>query len=566
MTSRPGSAGPADAELVSRVLAADREAFALVYDRYGPRLYDFAYSMLRHREDAADAVADSFVLFAERLTQLRDPDRLRPWLYAIVRSECLRRLKARKRIAYGDEEQLIEMADDAITPEQAAERAALQKLVWDAAAGLADRDRALLDLHLRQGLEGAELGEAMGVSAANAYVMLNRLRSQVDRSLGALLIARLGRDDCAELDDLLADWDGTFSPLIRKRVARHVEKCEICGERRRRILSPWMLLAGVPMFAAPLGLRDRVLNDTQLVAAHTVPGGPAAPTTVGGQRWSTSRALVATVAVALLAIVAVVLLWPGADGDPAPLQATPTPSATLPTEPASPTPTTDPTTPAPEPSDPSTPTPTPTASTTPSPTLAAPAALTLSTRSIELGASGSRGTVKLGNSGDLALDYRVASRASWLTVSPSQGTLAGGDTGTVVVRAQRAEVPEGRATGSVVVTWAGGTETVRVSLTQERAPVVGTPVARSAPSCTNQTVTVTAPVSDESRIVSVTLSWSGPHGSGSAQMTSSGSSWSTRMGPFTLGGDITMRVTATDARGNTATGPVGTTSATPCPQ
>lgn len=562
MTSRPGSTGPADAELVARVLAADREAFAVVYDRYGPRLYDFAYSMLRHREDAADAVADSFVLFAERLSQLRDPDRLRPWLYAIVRSECLHRLKARKRIAYGDDEQLIEMADDAITPEQAAERAALQKLVWDAAAGLADRDRALLDLHLRQGLEGAELGEAMGVSAANAYVMLNRLRTQVDRSLGALLIARLGRDDCDELDELLADWDGSFSPLIRKRVARHVERCEVCGERRKKIVSPWMLLAGVPMFAAPLGLRDRVLNDTQLVA-HTVPGGSAAPTTVGGQRWSTSRALIATVAVALLAIVAVSLLWPGADGDPAPLQATPTPSATEST--ATPSPTEAPTTESPEPSvSPSTPA--PTESATPSPTLVAPAALTLSTRAISLGTAGSRGTVRLGNSGDLSLDYRVASRSSWLTVSPSGGTLAGGDAATVVVRAQRAEVPEGRSTGSIVVTWAGGSETVEVSLTQERDPVVGVPVARPAPSCTSPTVTVTAPVTDESRLVSVILTWSGPHGPGSARMTSSGSTWSAQMGPFRLGGDITMRVTATDARGNTATGPVGTTSATPCPQ
>src|SRR5689334_18523136 len=108
--------------------------------------------MLRHREDAADAVADSFILFAERLGQLREPDRLRPWLYAIVRSECLRKLKARKRVSYGDDEQLIQMADDGATPEQSAETAALQQLVWDAAAGLADRDRALLDLHLRQGL------------------------------------------------------------------------------------------------------------------------------------------------------------------------------------------------------------------------------------------------------------------------------------------------------------------------------------------------------------------------------------------------------------------------------
>ena len=93
-------------------------------------------------------------------------------MYAIVRSECLRKLRARKRVAYGGEEQLVQMADDALTPDQEAERAAMQKIVWDASAGLADRDRALLDLHLRQGLEGAELGEAMGVSASNAYVML----------------------------------------------------------------------------------------------------------------------------------------------------------------------------------------------------------------------------------------------------------------------------------------------------------------------------------------------------------------------------------------------------------
>ncbi len=274
--------GRTDAELVAGVLAADRDAFAAVYDRYGTKLYDFAYSMLRHREDAADAVADSFVLVAERLSQLRDPERLRPWLYAIVRSECLRKLRARKRVAFGGEEQLVQMADDALTPDQEAERAAMQKIVWDASAGLADRDRALLDLHLRQGLEGAELGEAMGVSASNAYVMLNRLRAQVDRSLGALLIARLGRDDCDDLDVLLADWDGTFSPLVRKRVSRHVDDCDVCSKRRKKILSPWMLLAAVPMFAAPLTLRDRVVARHPARGVHDTHWRAADP---GRRRW-----------------------------------------------------------------------------------------------------------------------------------------------------------------------------------------------------------------------------------------------------------------------------------------
>jgi len=35
VTAPPGSAQPSDAELVARVLAADRVAFAIVYDRYG---------------------------------------------------------------------------------------------------------------------------------------------------------------------------------------------------------------------------------------------------------------------------------------------------------------------------------------------------------------------------------------------------------------------------------------------------------------------------------------------------------------------------------------------------
>jgi RNA polymerase sigma factor (sigma-70 family) len=538
------------------VLAADREAFATVYDRYGPRLYDFAYSMLRHREDAADAVADSFVILAERLGQLRDPERLRPWLYAVVRSECLRRLKARKRVAYGDDEQLVEMADDAMTPEESAQRAALQQLVWDASAGLADRDRAILDLHLRQGLEGAELGEAMGVSASNAYVMLNRLRAQVDRSLGALLIARLGRDDCEDLADLLADWDGGFSPLVRKRVARHVDGCDICSERRRKMVSPWMLLAGVPMFAAPLGLRDRVLGDTQLVA-YSGPGGQGGgPTgTVGGHRWGAGRIGLGAAALLALVILGTVLFWPEPDEAAAPIQATPsTQLTTAPTAPLSPAPTTSSTTSAVEPSP----------STSPS---ALPGSLTVSTRTVDLGRKASRAGIVLGNSGDLPVSYDVATRADWLAVSPADGLLDGGATARLTIRADRSGLAEGRSTGSLVITWDGGSVTVKVSVVEERGPVVGSPrVLRSTCTSTGRMVVVTASVSDESTLSSVRLSWTGPSGAGSATMRLGGSGWTAQMGPFPVGGSVTMHVTATDARGNTTRGPSSTVNVDPCPQ
>src|SRR5690349_20637058 len=213
---RAADEGQPDAVLVAQVLDGDRDAFAAVYDRYADRLYDFAHSMLRNREDASDAVADAFVTFAEKLPQLREADRLRPWLYAIVRSECLRRIKSRGRFAFDGDERMSEMADSALAPDDAVAVSALQQLVWDAAAGLAERDRALLDLHLRQGLDGADLGEAMGVSASNAYVMMNRLRGQMERSLGALLVAKTGRENCGELDGTPGDWHGEVSPAVRQ--------------------------------------------------------------------------------------------------------------------------------------------------------------------------------------------------------------------------------------------------------------------------------------------------------------------------------------------------------------
>ena len=270
MDTRPRPDARDDAELVRAATAGDRGAFAAIYDRYADRLHDFCWSVLRDRDEAADATQDAFLVAAERLGQLRDPERLRPWLYAVARSQAFRRVRARSRVA--PEEEMTELPDPASGPEQAAERSDLRELVWNAAAGLSERDRALLDLHLRHGLEGAELGEAMGVEPGHAYVLLSRLRDQVERSLGALLVARLGRDDCPDLAAILAGWDGRFTPLIRKRVARHVDACEVCGERRRTAASPLALLAAVPPMPAPAFLRDRVLERVELIGASG-PGG-----------------------------------------------------------------------------------------------------------------------------------------------------------------------------------------------------------------------------------------------------------------------------------------------------
>lgn len=278
-----------DAALVAWAIDGDQSAWAEIYDAYADRLHDYCFSIVRERHEAADVLHDAFVTAATKIGQLRDPSRLRPWLYAICRTEALASIRRRTREAPAEEIPEMRSGDD-IHGEYA--ESELRELVSAAAGGLEARDRSVLFLHLRGGLDGRELGEALGVSAHHATVLLGRVRGHVERSLSALLVGRTGRESCPELDTLLDDWDGSLSPLVRKRIARHIDKCEVCGERRKRMVSPLALLGSVPMIPAPDDLRERTLDDLALVAARRPLGGFRRP---GGRGkvWATAAAVVA---------------------------------------------------------------------------------------------------------------------------------------------------------------------------------------------------------------------------------------------------------------------------------
>ncbi len=291
----------ADADLAVAVAAGDRKALAAIFDRYAPRLLAFCQSMLHHRADAEDCLQDIFILTATRISGLREPDRLRSWLFAIARHECLRRLDRRTR----------EVLVDAVPEERRPDRAApagdspagaaldneLAALLADAIAGLADRDRLVLDLADRQGLATDEVAAALSMSPGSAYKLLTRARATARRSIGALLVARTGRDHCTELNALLGNWNGSMTPLLRKRVARHIEDCSLCQEQEKRVASPAALLGAGTAFAMPIpiGLRSHILDTAyearsgSIVVPPSDPwndGWPPKSSNVGGTRVS----------------------------------------------------------------------------------------------------------------------------------------------------------------------------------------------------------------------------------------------------------------------------------------
>lgn len=269
-----------DPDIVAAVVAGDPAGLTAAYENYAPALYTYCRSLLRDADDAADALHDTFIVASQKLDGLRDPERLRPWLYAVARNECLRLLKARRRTVTLEDNYEVDDESADVTVGVRAEE--LRDLVRAALDGLNPGDREILDLSMRHELNGAELGAALGVSANHAHALLSRARGQVEVALGALLVARAGSEDCTVLAELLRDWDGHFNTLIRKRVNRHIEGCEVCRERRGVELQPAMLLGLGPILLLPPEVRARILRLCAHVATPAGGGQPGETAPDGG--------------------------------------------------------------------------------------------------------------------------------------------------------------------------------------------------------------------------------------------------------------------------------------------
>src|SRR6266567_3913736 len=249
-----------DREIVEAIVDGDLSGLAAAYDEYAESLYGYCRWMLAEPEDAADAVENTFVIAAGRLDRLRDPRKLRPWLFAVARNECHSQLRA-SEVGLGEDTSLPDPpADAAADVLGRAERAELTRLVRNALDELSPGEREVIELDLRHDLQGADLAAVLGVPRNQAQALASHARGELEAALGPLFVARSGRRGCAELDLLLDGWDGQLTGSTRKLVSRHIEQCAACDDRSHGALRAAVRYGMAPPAVLPSGLRDEVLE------------------------------------------------------------------------------------------------------------------------------------------------------------------------------------------------------------------------------------------------------------------------------------------------------------------
>jgi hypothetical protein len=371
--------------------------------------------------------------------------------------------------------------------------------------------RGCLDLALRHGLEGEALSEALGVAPGLASVSVQAATDQAEHVIGAVLLTRVGRNDCAGLADVALESVGVGAEKLAAGVVEHGGGCPACGDRRRAMVPVTSLLAGIPAGPAPAdlkktadpGRRDR----TGLVRTLRPPvRWGTLPAAARSRPWR--RGLGAGVAGIVVLVVAVAVLWPRSSGEIAPA--------------------------------------------------AAPGGrLVVDASSVDFGPAAEQAGVRITNSGREPLVFETRAAVPWLSFVGGEGTLDPGASVVVSAVLDRLKAPEGAADTEIRVQSNGGSAAVPVRAVVERAPEVSgldvTPQAVAIRRCPGSTpAQVRAAVIEESGLKAVELHWvrDGRAAQVSPMIADAGSSYRGALGPFDTPGHVHWWVSAVDIRNN----------------
>lgn len=150
--------------------------FQDIVDAHYRSLFRFAYTLAKNEQEASDLTQQTFVVFAEKGSTLKDPTKVKSWLFTTLYREFLRGRKREQRIDFR-EENLLELEAAPVKPE--AVRAMDAQLALDALGQVDEVYRAPLALFYLQDHSYKEIAEILDIPIGTVMSRLSRGKQQL---------------------------------------------------------------------------------------------------------------------------------------------------------------------------------------------------------------------------------------------------------------------------------------------------------------------------------------------------------------------------------------------------
>lgn len=170
--------------LIDRILAGERDAYAILVDRYKSYAFTIALKIVENRPEAEEAAQDAFIKAFHYLKKFNREARFSTWLYRIVFNTAISYKRKSKQQYQGFENTIITYehgADDHL------QRDDKQRYILQAMDKLNEADRQSIQLYYLEELTLEETAAMMGQHENTIKVRVHRARLRLAEELKKIL-------------------------------------------------------------------------------------------------------------------------------------------------------------------------------------------------------------------------------------------------------------------------------------------------------------------------------------------------------------------------------------------
>jgi RNA polymerase sigma-70 factor (ECF subfamily) len=190
-----------EVELARKLIAGEPEAFDRFVEHFRTKIFHYSWLMCGQREDAEEVAQETLLKVFENFEDLREPERVRPWVFRIAKNACL--MKRRKSVFAPSQElslddfipamdhegghAKLQIADWSRLPDRQVLQSELKQVLDRAIGALPVNYRSVILLRDVEELSTAETAQILDLTEDVVKTRLHRARLAVRQTLDEYL-------------------------------------------------------------------------------------------------------------------------------------------------------------------------------------------------------------------------------------------------------------------------------------------------------------------------------------------------------------------------------------------